>query len=362
MQVTSIIEKGRGINCLLVSGLDPLTRHLRTGAALRFHNPPRNVSYILHNERLGYPKYLGHYGLGWLSVPLSAARLFTEAFFPLEKEDYSLIHSLFWSIHRYPLPWIHENDQSLGQYFSDYVKFEGFVKRKIVGVAADMLNSNNCKAVIVWSNWAKKGYINDGVDQGKVNVIPPAFTTSRKKIKHDSTNLLFIGRDYNRKGGDVALKVFENLKKSHDNIHFTFVGRIEDKEMLEKVKHDERISYFDHVSKSDLREKIFPTSDVFILPTIAEAYGMSIIEAMSNGIPVIASNISAIPEVVQDGVSGYLVPPSSVESFTRRSAELLDNKEKRETMGKNALEKVERAFSPEKIGGKLYDLYLGCLS
>ena len=225
-----------------------------------------------------------------------------------------------------------------------------------------MLNSEKCKAVIVWSNWARKGYIDDGVDQGKVNVIPPAFTTSRKKIKHDSMNLLFIGRDYHRKGGDVALKVFENLKKSHDNIRLTFVGRIEDGEMLEKVKRDECISYFDHVSKSDLHEKIFPMSDIFILPTIAEAYGMSIIEAMSNAIPVIASNISAIPEVVQDGVSGYLVSPNSIELFTRRCAELLDNKEKRETMGRNALEKVERAFSPEKIGSKLYDLYLGCLS
>jgi len=342
--------------------LDPLTSHLRTGAALRYHNPPRNVNYILHKERLGYPKYLGHYGLGWLSVPLSTARLFTEAFFPLEKKDNSLIHSLFWSIHRYPLPWIHENDQSLGQYFSDYVNFEGLLKRKIVGVAADLLNSEKCKAVIVWSNWARKGYIDDGVDHGKVNVIPPAFTTSRKKIKHDATNLLFIGRDYHRKGGDVALKVFENLEKSHNNIHLTFVGRIEDRETLEKVKRDENISYFDHVSSNDLHKKIFPMSDVFILPTIAEAYGMSIIEAMSNGIPVIASNISAIPEVVQDGVSGYLVSPSSIELFTRRCAELLDNKEKRETMGKNALENVERAFSPGKIGSKLYDLYLACLS
>ena len=236
------------------------------------------------------------------------------------------------------------------------------MKRKIIGVAADMLNSEKCKAVIVWSNWARNGYIKDGVDQSKVNVIPPAFTTSRKKIKHDPTNLLFIGRDYYRKGGDVALKVFENLEKSHDNIHFTFVGRIEDRRTLEKVKHDENISYFDHVTKSDLHEKIFPISDIFILPTTAEAYGMSIIEAMSKGIPVITSGISAIPEVVQDGVSGYLVPPSSVESFTRRCAGLLDNKEKRETMGKNALEKVERAFSPEKIGSELYDLYLDCLS
>ena len=119
---------------------------------------------------------------------------------------------------------------------------------KIVGVSADMLNSEKCKAVIVWSEWAKKGYIEDGVHGRKVKVIPPPFTRSRKKIGHDATNILFLGRDYHRKGGDVALKVFEDLKKSFDNIHLTFIGRITEKETLERVKNDNSISYYEYVS------------------------------------------------------------------------------------------------------------------
>ena len=160
--------------------------------------------------------------------------------------------------------------------------------------------------MVVWSNWAKK-VIDDGVDGKKVKVIPPAFTTSRNKIGHDTTNILFLGRDYHRKGGDVALRVFENLKKSFENIHLTFIGRIVEKEMLERVKRDKSISYYEYVSKRDLHENIFPTTDIFLLPTVAEAYGMSIVEALSKGIPVVTSNISAIPEVVEDGVSGYLL-------------------------------------------------------
>jgi glycosyltransferase involved in cell wall biosynthesis len=171
-----------------------------------------------------------------------------------------------------------------------------------------------------------------------------------------------LGRDYYRKGGDVALKVFENLKKSFDNIHLTFIGRITEKEMLERVKTDKRISYFEYVSKRELHDNIFPTTDIFLLPTVAEAYGMSIVEALSKGIPVVTSKISAIPEVVEDGVSGYLATPRSVKSFTSKCALLLDNVGKRETMGKNALEKVERDFAPTNIGGELYDLYLDCLS
>ncbi len=329
---------------------------------MRYYNPPRNVTYNLHKERLGYPKYLGHYGLDWVSVPLSSARLFTEAFSPLETRNQTLIHSLFWSIHKYPLPWIHENDQSLGQYFSDYIKFEGRISDGVVKVSTAMLNSEKCKAIIVWSNWAKEGYIIDGVDQSKIEVIPPPFNPSNNLSAHNSINLLFIGRDYYRKGGDVALKVFENLKKSHERIRLIFVGRIEDSRTLEKVKRDCSISYYDHVSKYDLHEKIFPVSDVFLLPTVAEAYGMSILEAMSKGIPVVTSNISAIPEAVEDGVSGYLAPPGSVEIFTKKCAELLDSEEKRRAVGDQARERVATNFSSEKIGSKLYNLYLRCAS
>lgn len=350
------------INCMLVSGLDPLTRHLRTGAALRYANPPQNVNYHLHLDRLGYPEYLGHYGLGLVSVPLSAARLFTEALFPLERNNCALIHSLFWSLHKYPLPWIHENDQSLGQYLTEYVKFKGSLASGVVDVSTHLLNSEKCRAVVVWSEWAKNGYKNDGVDPSKIRVIPPAFKTSPNKIKHDTTNILFLGRDYHRKGGDVALKVFENLKRSFDGIRMTFVGKITDMEMLEKVRRDKKISYFEYVSKKELHEKIFPTSDIFLLPTVAEAYGMSIVEALSKGIPVISSNISAIPEVVEDGVSGYLAAPRSVEAFTAKCAKLVESSKQRDTMGENAIEKVRRDFSPEKIGSKLFDLYLDCLS
>jgi glycosyltransferase involved in cell wall biosynthesis len=362
VQIAPPIENNREINCLLVSELDPLTRHLRTGAALRYTNPPDRVKYTLHNERLGYPGYIGHYGLDWVSVPLSAARLFTEAFSPIKKQNYSLIHSLFWSIHKYPLPWIHENDQALGQYFSNYIRFEGFFSKKIANIACDMLNSEKCKAVVVWSNWARKGYVEDGVDPSKIRVIHPPFTTSYKQVKHKSKNLLFVGRDFYRKGGDVALRVFENLKQSFENVHLTFVGRIEDRATLDKVTHDHSVTHFDHVSKTELLEKIFPMADVFLLPTIAEAYGMSILEAMSNGIPVVASNISAIPEVIENGVSGYLAKPGSVDEFTHRCAQLLDNEENRIRVGSRAREMVEREFAREKIGRQLYQLYLACAS
>ena len=362
--MTESVENTRSekINCLLVAGVDPLTQNLRTGAALRYHNAPQNVSYYLRVEKLGYPKYLGHYGLAPFSVPLSTAKLLAESLFPLKEKRCSIIHSLFWSLHRYSLPWIHENDQALGQYLSEYVHFNGTLMRRITDFSAALLNSKKCKGVIVWSEWAKKGYIRDGIERGKIRVIPPPFTMCSSRIKHDTINLLFLGRDYDRKGGDVALEVFRELKRLHENIHLIFIGNIPDKDVLQTVKDDKKISFYDHVPTSFLHQNIFPTTDIFLLPTKAEAYGMSLVEAMSYGIPVVSSGISAIPEIVEDSICGYLCQPSQVEDYIKKCSLLIEDKEKMTFMGNNAKEVVANKFSSKKIGNKLYDFYSEILS
>jgi glycosyltransferase involved in cell wall biosynthesis len=336
---------------------------LRTGAALRYLHPPRSVSYQLQSEKFVYPSYLGHYGLALMSVPLSAAKLFQEAVIPVETKNCSLVHSMFWSIRRYSLPWIHENDQSLGQYFSDYVRFEGPLMRGVVAVSSAMINSEKCKGAVVWSEWARNGYIADGVERAKVKVIPPAFSlpaAKKRKQRGSALNILFVGRDYERKGGGVALEVFERLKRIYSSdLRMTFVGEIADRAAARKVREDagKSITQYDHVSKEVLHREILPSADVFLLPTVAEAYGMSVIEAMSNGVPVVSSRISAIPEVVQNGISGYLCRPGDVEGFVKVCELLLESEERRDRMGGEARKLVAEKFSPEAIGVKLYELY-----
>lgn len=350
------------INCLLVAGADPLTNKLRTGAALRYHNPPENVNYYLRVDRLGYPKYLGHYGLAPLSVPLSTAKLVAESLFPLKDKMCSLIHSMFWSLHRYSLPWIHENDQSLGQYLSEYVHFEGTLMKKITDFSAALLNSKKCRGVIVWSKWAKDGYIEDGIEGKKVRIIPPPINTTTHKIKHETVNILFLGRDYDRKGGDTVLKVFDELKRLFENVRLIFVGKIPSSEIMQKVKEDPKISYYENAPSRFLHHNILPITDIFLLPTKAEAYGMSLVEAMSNGIPVVSSEISAIPEIIRDSTTGYLCRPSDSEGFIKKCSLLVENKEKRKLMGTNARTFVEEEFSPREIGQHLYDFYDEILS
>jgi glycosyltransferase involved in cell wall biosynthesis len=329
---------------------------------LRYRNPPSGVKYRLQMERLGYPKYLAHYSLKLLTTPLSSARLFAEAMFPLDKKGISLIHSFYWVVHRYTLPWIHENDQSLGQYFSDYVHFEGLVSKRIVRVSASILNARLCRAVVVWSNHAKRGYTEDGVDPSKIVVIPPPFPIIKDRRPHETVNILFLGRDYHRKGGDIAVEVFRKLSKRPGNVRLIYVGKVLDPATLRFLRGEKNISYYESASQESLMNDIFPVSDILLLPCRAEAYGMSAVEAMSRGIPVISSNISALPEILEDGNSGYLCRPEHVDSFAECTERLAADSELRLKLGQNAAGLVSRKFSAEQIGKQLQRLYLEAAS
>jgi glycosyltransferase involved in cell wall biosynthesis len=363
------LEGIREFVCTLVSDRDPLTQTLRTGAELRYRNPPQFVSYDLQLERLGYPKYLGHYRFAPLTLPLSAAKLFTEALFPVGKKNSTLIHSFFWSIHRYSVPWIHENDQSLGQYLPAYLEFDGSLMRTIVAFTSNVLNSAGCRGIVVWSEWARNGFVKDGVEMSKIHVIPPPISVRPSynyrpcRGKEDPINILFIGRDYERKGGEIAFKVFDNLKNTFDNLRLIYVGEIRDTAVLRNIRQERnKIIHYDHVTSQFLHQNIFPAADIFLLPTNADAYGMSIVEAMSKGIPVVSSDISAIPEIVEDGTCGFLCKPRDLENFTRACALLLEDGERRRVMGEKALAYVSRKLLPQTVGRKLYNLYCEALS
>ncbi|MDG6996181.1 MAG: glycosyltransferase family 4 protein [Nitrososphaerota archaeon] len=348
------------IRCLLAGGTDPLTRNLRSGVALRFHNPPKGVSYDLRMERLGYPSYLGYYSMKPLTTPLSVARLFAEAVFPLGEKAYSLVHSFYWSLHRYRVPWIHENDQSLSQLLSGYVKLNGFPQRRIVELASALINSRMCKSVVVWSEWAKKGYAEDGVDRSKIRVIPPPFPMIHDRKRHDNVNILFLGRDYKRKGGDTALSVFRELRKEFENIHLIYIGKIRDPIALKQIVQDKQITYFESVSQHVLLSEIFPVADIFLLPCRAEAFGMSLVEVLSRGIPVVSSKISAIPEIVRDRITGFLNDPLDLQAFVSSTEKLVEEKTRKE-MGTRAAQSVQEKYSPDEISLRLLETYLNSL-
>lgn len=106
----------------------------------------------------------------------------------------------------------------------------------------------------------------------------------------------------------------------------------------------------------DIRE-ILSLADVYCLPSETESFGLSALEAMACEVPVVATRVGGLPEVVEDGESGYLVELGNTEQLSQRLWELCSNRNRRVEMGKAARERAARNFPLEKIVAEYETVY-----
>jgi glycosyltransferase involved in cell wall biosynthesis len=102
---------------------------------------------------------------------------------------------------------------------------------------------------------------------------------------------------------------------------------------------------------------LLASSDIFVLPSQYESLPLSIIEAMRAGLPVIATNVGGVSELVTDGVTGYLVPPSDPLPLRERLCQLISFPEDRRRMGHLGRLRYERDFRVEVMAGAVLSLY-----
>ncbi len=104
-------------------------------------------------------------------------------------------------------------------------------------------------------------------------------------------------------------------------------------------------------------EEILAISDVFLLPSEHEGFGLAALEAMSTGTAVVATNVGGLNEVVVSGESGFLTDPTDVDSMTGIVSRLLEDESYRAEVGRKARERVLRSFSKETIVKRYEALY-----
>jgi glycosyltransferase involved in cell wall biosynthesis len=90
-------------------------------------------------------------------------------------------------------------------------------------------------------------------------------------------------------------------------------------------------------------------ADLFLLPSAQESFGLAALEAMACEVPVIASNVGGLPEIVRDGITGYARPPDDLEGMARLAVELLRDPQKRGEVGRSAAEIVRTQYCAERI-------------
>lgn len=104
-------------------------------------------------------------------------------------------------------------------------------------------------------------------------------------------------------------------------------------------------------------QEIVGRADLFLLPSEDESFGLAALEAMSCGVPVVATNVGGLKELISHGVDGYLTEVGDPEALANCSLEILQNPELQEELGSNARAKVLKTYTPDKIVPQYEDLY-----
>ncbi|MFC1785509.1 glycosyltransferase family 4 protein, partial [Candidatus Neomarinimicrobiota bacterium] len=95
--------------------------------------------------------------------------------------------------------------------------------------------------------------------------------------------------------------------------------------------------------------KLLDSCDIFVHPSYDEGFGIAVVEAMHAGKPIIASNIGALPELIDDGYSGILINPFDADLWSEKITYLLNNQDESIKLAKRAKEKAKRSFSVKRF-------------
>ncbi len=166
------------------------------------------------------------------------------------------------------------------------------------------------------------------------------------------------------KGLSYLVEAASSLKKRGVAFRMSLIGDGED---LLKIKELAKISglysnqnssvYIDLPGFVPDYARNLKASEIFVLPSVKEGLPYVLLEAGRAGLPVIASRVGGIPEIIEHNVSGILVPPRDPKALEQALCDLIKNNEKRDELGKNLKEKVEREFTLSQMVAKTKAIY-----
>ncbi|MFZ0745164.1 MAG: glycosyltransferase family 4 protein [Terracidiphilus sp.] len=203
--------------------------------------------------------------------------------------------------------------------------------------------------------------IYNGVDLRRFDTSRAARNTMRNALglADDDVVLIMVARFHSGKGHPVLLHAMRDLLDRRASVKLICLGEGEEEVVVRRLCHE--LGLARHVKIEGYQPNVaewLQAADINVLPTYYEGLPLTVLEAMASALPTVASNVGGIPELVEDGVSGRLVPPGEPESLADALSMLLSQPELRKRMGRAAYSRVSRCFSLDQQVRNTERLYL----
>lgn len=193
------------------------------------------------------------------------------------------------------------------------------------------------------NDWGKLHVVHCGVEAKRY---APVQTVGRDR-GDEPVRLLHVGRLHRVKGQSVLLEALRRLDEQGVRFECVIVGDGDERSRLESLAGQlglrDRVKMTGSLGQAEVRA-MYANADIFVLPSFSEGLPVVLMEAMAMQLPVVASRITGIPELVEDGVSGLLVTPGLAAPLADALIQLARDPELRERMGRAGRDKVCREF------------------
>jgi len=183
----------------------------------------------------------------------------------------------------------------------------------------------------------------------------------------DVTRILSVARLTSKKGHEYAIKAVGKLAKENNSVKYIVAGDGKLKGKLESLVSELRIEnnveFLGLTGQEEIR-KLYQQAHIFLLPSVVakdgdqEGIPVVLMEAMAAGLPVISTRHSGIPELVKDGVSGFLVPEKDTDVLSEKLNFLIKHSELWNEMGAEGRKFVEEKYDAKKLNRKLVNIYM----
>ncbi|GAI59835.1 unnamed protein product, partial [marine sediment metagenome] len=234
--------------------------------------------------------------------------------------------------------------------------------------------SNSSKIICV-SNPLKRRLRKFKIKNQKLMIIPNGvdvdkFSLERKgtcldkylKNTIDYKKVIFVGRLDLQKGVEYLIRAIPNVITHFTNVHFFILGngRIENnlKNLTKSLAIEKYTTFINMVPLEDM-PKFYSSADIFCLPSIHEGFPLSLLEALSMGLIIVASNTGGIPEAIIENENGYLFKPKNIQQLSLKLLKALNlSYDEIVQIQKNNIQRAYRTYSWEKIVDEIIKIYI----
>ncbi len=307
------------------------------------------------------------------------------------RRSYDVVHA-----HAHPVwlrglrgaPLVMSEGSSAAVYLTDYLGWdEGRMRRafsrsrrlyRALGVRDRLLALEHAARLYVFSEWARQVNIRWGVAPEKIEVIAPGFDEppAAARIERETFTFLFVGSDFERKGGYDVVDAFHQIAAELPHARLLIVGSDESKPNPDLLIRSwvgpqrraktssllasmvtagvaKRLTWVD----GPRLQQVFREADAFVMPTHAEGFGFTNVEAMSFGLPVITSTVGPAEEIVTADQTGLLVSAGDVEALARAMHRLAGSPDQARSMGAAGRAAFQARFTRQAFRENLLSLY-----